>query len=444
MKIHRILAPLILVAIGCVSSLEAASIKRSTRSRDFEAVQEYVNSKRTIPLEEKGYNFTLSGDIRFTWAHVVEKVNSNKLRGGNGVAKENERTGEMTITTDTVDGTDALIPFSTNEFNTELNLYVDYMCDRTWAVAWLQFDNRAGIGPSPKSCFNDPEGFRGGGSASEICLKKAYIGYNVCVDGCSRLDIELGRRPLYNVFDSRVQFQNRFDGILFRYARSLGHRGDYYTNVGFFVVDERANHYAWIKELGLINICDSGVDVKYSFIDWKSLLSHHRNRCNAKNPHGADFRVSQLTAHYNFLAPGLCCVPAKLYGAALFNHAARKWERTNHKHKDDCAWYVGCIVGEVCQEGDWSFDVNYQYVEAQAIPDSDVSGIGERANILRETFTADGRGFTNYKGWRFEFLYAIADNLSINATLEFLNEIRRTDKGKHSYTNYELSAIYAF
>jgi len=442
MKTSKFLMLFAIIGLFWLQSMEAQPNGNALKTRDFEAVQEYVNSKRTIPMDEKEKNFSISADIRFVWANVEEKVDGYKLRGDDGYAKEVE--GNGVILSDAFkSGSKCLIPYSTNEFNVELNLYFDYVCDRCWAVAWLEFDNLAGSDRSFRTCCNDPEGFFGGGTCGAICLRKAYIGYNLFVTGCSRFDIELGRRPLYNVFDSRVQFQNRFDGILFRYAREMNCGGDFYSNTGFFVVDQRVNHYAWVTELGLMNIANSGVTLKYSYIDWKSFLIHDRNRCHIKNPRGVDYQVSQWTADYCFSNPCLYNIRTKLYAAFLLNSAAKGWVQSDF-HKANLAWYAGFIIGEVCKEGDWALDINYQYVQAQAIPCQDVSGIGERANLLRDTFTADGRGFTNYKGLRMEFLYALTDNLAIDATLEFLTQIQRTIGGQHSYSMFELSAIYAF
>ena len=54
------------------------------------------------------------------------------------------------------------------------------------------------------------------------------------------------------------------------------------------------------------------------------------------------------------------------------------------------------------------------------------------------------RGNTNFIGYRFEFLYAITDNLSIDAIYEFSNEEDRRIGGRHHYNDFELEAIYAF
>jgi len=454
MRFLRYIVPAAVLAVGVSSTSFAAPLGCSNDSfhneqnqRDFEAVQEFVNSKRTIPLEEKDCNLSIAGDIRFDWAHIIEKINNEKLRGRTGIARQDQATGDITDEPPVGGPNGTGIPFSTNAFDVEFNLYFDYVCDRTWGVAWLSFDNDAGVFQSPKTCTEDPNGLFGSGCCSDLCLRKAYMGYNVCADGCQRFDIELGRRPLYSAFDSRVQFQSNFDGVLFKYARAIECWGDFYANGGLFVVDERANHYAWIVEAGLLNIMDCGLDVKYSFIDWESLLSHDENRCRTRDPYGANFRISQITASYSFHSEYLC-MPAKIYGAFLYNHDARNIVVNNNplstKH-EDLGWYVGMIIGEVCREGDWAFDFNYQYVEAFAVPDLDVSGIGRNGNnLLGQTLTADGRGFANYKGWRFEGLYALTDNLSIDAIFEFSSAVDRGIDGKHGYSKFELSAIYAF
>ena len=69
-------------------------------------------------------------------------------------------------------------------------------------------------------------------------------------------------------------------------------------------------------------------------------------------------------------------------------------------------------MGQICCQGDWSIDVNYQYVEARAIPDCDLSGIGNGG--IAECLCVD-QGFIdlcpgnpfllnrgNYKGFHIE------------------------------------------
>jgi hypothetical protein len=423
----------------------ADSFHQTYRTRDFEAVQEFVNSKRTIPLEEKDCNLSIAGDVRFEWAHIIERVNGLQLRGvDDGVARQNEITGVVTATNGFTPQSG--LPFSTSDFAVEFNLYFDYVCDRAWAVAWLDFYNPAGIDGVNKLTTVDPQGLFGSGCCRDLCLRKAYIGYNIFADGCSRFDIELGRRPLYTIFDSRVQFQNRFDGLLLKFNRQIECWGDFYWNLGAFVVDERVNYFSWVTEVGMLNIYDCGFDLKYSFIDWKSIL--HRNRAFVDNPFGSNFQISQWTVAYNF-TPDYICVPSKLYGAFLWNHAARsprgRIPGATTNDRENKAWYVGLIIGEVCHEGDWALDLNYQVVQAQAIPGTDVSGIGSKgANLLGDTLYANGRDFTNYRGWRFEGLYALTDNLSLDTIFEFFQQDSKNIGGTHSYSKFELQAIYAF
>lgn len=458
MKFLRNLLPIAVVALGFASSAAYAdcdfqnreSFHNANRQRDFEAVQEFVNSKRTISLGEKDCNLSISGDIRFDWAHLNEKVNCHRLRKGNrnGTARQLED-GFIYDAADPayadLEGRGA--PFSNNAFNAEFNLYFDYICDRAWGVAWLQFLDAGGIEHGFKNCDTDPQGLFGSGCCDNLCLRKAYLGYNICADGCSRFDIELGRRPLYSVFDSRMQFQSRFDGILLKYNRGIECWGDFYWYLGGFVVDERVDHYAYVTELGLLNIYDCGFDFRYSFIDWKSLQGHKINRCFTNRPLGADYRINQFTLAYNF-NPEYLCVPSKIYGAFLWNSASPRLnhtQRTDSRNKENIAWYVGFIIGEVCHEGDWSFDMNYQVCELFAIPEQDFGGIGSfGGNLLADTPSANLRGFNNYKGWRFEGLYALTDNLSIDAILEFSKQDKKFFAGKHSYSKFELQAIYAF
>lgn len=102
------------------------------------------------------------------------------------------------------------------------------------------------------------------------------------------------------------------------------------------------------------------------------------------------------------------------------------------------------MFGKVVKEGDWALEVQYQYVEAQAMPDDDTSGIG-RGNVLDESFTScSRRGNTNYKGWRLEGLYALTDNMTLDSIIEWSKAADDKVGGPHTYSKFELEAIYAF
>ncbi len=407
---------------------DESEYEQELNERDFSALRDYLRQKRLENLEEGGENqLVVSGDVRTEWRYLTERKDGKKARGDHAKGKNR-------------------LPISNNDFDIEMNIYFDYLTERSWAVAQIQFDNSAGVDDNEKSCEDDPEGYHGSGEKDNLNLKKAFFGYNVFDNGCSRFDVELGRRTLYNVFDSRVQFLSRFDGLLLSYSYKKESLGEAYVMLAGFVVDERVNHFGWIMETGILNILDSGVDFKYSFIDWKK---HGENRCKKENPRGFKFENSQFTLTYN-LKPKIICKKAQVFGAFLINHAGvdRKFwiddEKSEFKRHQNKAWYVGVILGKVEQQGDWSFEIQYQWVQAFAMPDKDMSGIG-RGNVDKDSITASGaRGNTNFKGWRFEGLYAITDELSINPIVEFSQQLCKRVGGTHHYSKVELETVYAF
>ena len=269
----------------CDESGDVTHYEKELDERDWTALYDYINTKRTINVQEKACNLTISGDVRTEWRHINERRCGARLYGHGAVDSHGNRIGH-------------------NDFDIEFNLRFDYVYDRAWAVAHIDFDNSAGLwNDYPCTRTEDNivtsygEEMHGSGVGCDISLKKAYMGYNVCCDGCTRFDIELGRRNLYNVFDSEVQFLSRFDGILFKYSSCTECLGDWYVNAAGFIVDYRVNHYAWIVEAGILNVMDMGFDAKYSFIDWKK---NGENNCFVKNPQGAKYQVSQFTFAYHF------------------------------------------------------------------------------------------------------------------------------------------------
>jgi hypothetical protein len=431
-------------AIFAAPGQDESRFLEELNERDFDALKDFLRSKRIQNVEEEGEDkLVINGDVRAEWRYLTERQKGHSLRG----KKAHTRTG---------------LPISNNDFDIEMNLRLDYVTKRTWSVVHVQYDNAAGVDDNEKHCTIDPEGYHGSGECADLCLKKAFFGYNVFDDGCSRFDIELGRRNLYNAFDSRIQFLSRFDGILFTYTcnkdiadlfclKTCGSNSSWYLMLGGFVIDERVNELAWATELGFLNVLDSGLDFKYSFIDWEK---HGKNRCHARNPRGFKFLNSQFTLIYNF-EPEIICKKAKIFGAYLINHAGRtrKYvDKINEKgefvihtaHHQNTGWYVGFLIGEVLKEGDWSFEMQYQYVQAFSIPDKDVSGIG-RGNVLKDSITAPGaRGNTNYKGWRFEALYALTDELTVDSIFEFSQAVKDSIGGSHHYSKFEIETIYAF
>lgn len=423
--------PMLMALIAMTTSAFAADGDDESRyneelnERDWDALRDFINSKRAIDVE--ACSLTVSGDVRFEWRHMTERRKNKNKRGGSAFNKFKN------------------LPISRNDFDIEFNLRFDYVCDRAWAGAHVQYDNSAGVDDNDLPCKVDPQGYHGSGHCDDLCLKRAIIGYNIFTCDETRLDIEIGRRNLYSVFDSKVQFLSRFDGILLKYVTESEALGEWYTYLASFIVDEKKNHFGFVGETGLLDIRESGWDLKYSLIHWPKW---GKNRCLVRNPRGFKFINSQVTTAYHIKKDDLPCwmphQPAKLYAAVLYNHYPVKPPRRAYCNKRyPLAWYVGFTMGEVVNEGDWAFDIQYQWVGATSIPDEDVSGIG-RGNVLGESFTVKGIGNTNFKGLRTEFLYALTDNLSLDVIWEFSRQIDKHIGGVHHYSKFEVEAIYAF
>ncbi|KAF3362550.1 Uncharacterized protein PHSC3_000788 [Chlamydiales bacterium STE3] len=432
--------------------------------RDWIALREFLALKREEKQKEQEKDerggVIVSGDVRanFRTTEINERI-AKELKDANGVEIKDP------------DGKPVLGVFKRHDHrrdaNTEFNLRFNYRCNRTWAVSQVQFENDMGIKDfGYKDCDEDDYntgGFFGGGDCDNICLRQAYIGYNLVSNPCYKVDVEFGRRGnLYHIFDSKVQFVSRLDGIIFKLSSKLDSI-DWYLNAAGFAVDIRRNHYAWIAETGLYNIYDTTFDAKYSFIRWKQT---GRNRCGIRDPKGFRFAISQFLVIYS-IDPALTWnKPTTVYGAFLVNHDTYRSDPTvarrrsgavkndpfrvvnrsvavegSKYHSANKGWYVGLQFGKVNKQGDWMLDFRYQYVEAKAIPDGDVSGIGRGA---KPHFTRNLVGNTNYKGWRIEGLYALTDCIQLDAYAEHSSEISKSFGGPRKYTKMAFDIVYSF
>lgn len=493
MKLLKYLVPFFIIGFAAVK-IQAQIVGQETgfgrelNTRDDQPLREFVESKENIDVKDKSKNLEISGDVRFEWRTIQEKgIVLVAERDSNGYEIDNPssfnkqfrylRGGEHVD----ING----IPISVNDFDVEFNLKIKYVYKDAWAKAHLQFDNPAGI-RARSACTtlypvfnkhgdkvvikvpaNARWSLKGSGEPNLFQLKRAYIGYNVYADGKHRFDIEIGRQKLDDIFDSEIEFTSRFDGVLLRFASAVEEVFDWYLLAGAFVIDERVNHFGFAGEIGLLDIYETGIDIRYNLIDWKK---RGQNRCFILNPLGAEFLNSQVTFTYTFAREFFCKeIPIEFYSGFLINHAAKRTRFTRGKKKN-LGWYAGVYLGNVDKKGDWSLDIEYIGVQAQAVPEYDVGSIG-RGNILDEnlldivnnndfSFSSSSdlsdyssyefvgyfprRGNTNFVGWRTEFLYAITDNFSLDIIFEFSHEEDKRIGGRHHYRDFEIEAIYAF
>lgn len=402
--------------------------KRDSDSKDMDALRRWLQDKRLVTMREIGGDLSLSGEVRTEFQTTSEDKDGVQQRGKHGLN---------------------LKPMYA--WDVELNLMLDYRTDRTWAAVKLEFDNDMG---------------QRSGTTNKIKLEKAYLGGRIVPGDTFTMDGEIGRRFLYNVFESKLQFGSLFDGILFRFSKAFQSIGDFYANVGSFIVNDKTNHYGFIGEFGALRIANVGLNLKYSLIDWyrpgsegdRLNFSAERYLANLRYR----FLVSQIWGAYQFYPLWMGKRLIKIYAAALVNHLALSnplapaGVEGQPFGKKNWGWYTGISLGTVKKRNDWAVDMNFQWVQAQAVPSFDANGIG-RGNAgsaglytikddgsggPTSRLTATGNG--NYYGFQVNGLYAFTDNITINPVTAFSWTLDTNLGPDILYKQFELEFIYAF
>ncbi|MDE3048125.1 MAG: hypothetical protein KGI83_07255 [Verrucomicrobiota bacterium] len=387
--------------------------KRDPDVDDMEALRRWIRDKRFITVKEIGGDLSLSGEVRTEFQDTNE-VKAGIRQRGKGAATTKPQYA----------------------WDVEVNLMVDYRTDRTWAAIKLEFDDDMGTSS---------------GTVNRIRLEKAYLGGRIIPGDTFTFDAELGRRYLFNVFDSKLEFSSLFDGVLFRLSKAWPSIGNFYANPGVLLVNDRTNHYAYVMEIGALQIANVGLNMKYSIIDWYKPAANEIDNVRYK------FLVSQYLAYYQFYPEWIGKRLIKFYAAGLVNHLAGGVTQT-HNERQNWGWYTGMTIGLVRKQYDFSIDANYQWCQAQAVPDFDNSGIG-RGNAAGVGFytnndngdpssgattaaTAVGSG--NFKGFEIDALYAFTDNLTVFQSFKYSSTLNKSIGPNIHYKQYEVEFIYAF
>lgn len=338
-------------------------------------------------------SFTLSGVLQTDWYHIHDFSAKSQHRRFTGQPE--------------------------NEFTVQLDLIFDFKTDRSWSLAQLEFENPAGIQRlnRKKHVQSNKNRLAGSGEGDNLYLVKAFAGYALCDTSSCKLDFELGRHYFSDLFESKIQFDNQFDGMLLRYKKN-----NLECTVGTFVIDDRTNEYGYAGQVDLLNAGDSPLDFTYSLITWDR-KSHFVN--------------SQILA--------ACNLPKKTtaYAAFLYNHAAKKSWRTNNT-KAAKGWYAGLTIGKVEKKKDWSFDINYQLVQAQSVPEWDIAGIGAYNPAGLSPYSYSYGGFSNYKGYAATFLYGVTDHLNIQVLYQKARPANKHINLMFRASSFEITAIYSF
>ena len=390
------------------------SEKRDPDVDDMEALRRWIRDKRLVTVKEIGGDLSISGEVRTEFQDTNEVKSGIRQRGEGGAIPTKPQYA----------------------WDIEVNLMIDYRTDRTWAAIKLEFDNDMGLRS---------------GTVNKIRLEKAYLGGRIVPGDTFTFDAELGRRYLFNVFDSKIEFSSLYDGVLFRMNNAWESIGDFYVNLGALLVDDKTSHYAYVTEIGALRIANIGLNMKYSLIDWYKPTANELTKLRYK------FLVSQLLTSYQFYPEWIGKRLIKFYAAGLCNHLADGVPQT-HGTRQNWAWYAGISIGLVKKQFEWAIDANYQWAQAQAVPEFDSSGIG-RGNAAGvgfytnnidgdpssgETTAATAVGGCNYKGFEVEALYAFTDNLTVLQNFKYSTTLNKTIGPNMRYKQYEMEFIYAF
>lgn len=388
-----------------------SSLGFSNSDQNLEALKEWIATKRALTIDERGGALSISGDVRFEYIALSEQQNGIKNLGSG-----------------------SLHPFvPDDQFDIEMNFMVDYKTDITWVSTKVEYDNNMGI-------FN--------GTFSRMFVERAFFGFRLYETDLSTTDLEFGRRYLGYTFDSKIQFGAIMDGILLKYNLSTTDYGDFYLFAAPFVVDEQVSHISFVMEMGLLNIMNSGFYAKYSLIDWDT-KTFDTARLNKMH----EYINSEFILGYRFRDPLFDAV-AIVYASFLINAAAERFAVLNNR-KDNMAGYIGLTMGEIRKRNDWSIDINFQFVQPQAIPYFDFSGIGiqnpDNANLffllddgpISQALIDNAISNSNYWGFRIAFLYALQDTITLSQNFYFSRPLMNMSK-KFDFQKYKLELIYAW
>lgn len=369
-----------------------------------------------------GGSLTISGDIIAEWQHYRTTSRGHSLRGSGAKIPSKY--------------THSCKNIPTNEYTTQVDLIFDYTNDRTYSRIQLEFENDDGIlsrvAKSKKNCLSTSAKF------SDRQLLEAFMGYHLMNKTSHTLALEIGRRRLFDLFDSKVEFASIFDGISLAYWRANEKWGSFQMTAAAFVIDKRANKFGYAAEVDFFGIKKTRFDFKYSLISWNR---HGHNRYGLRYPQGTRFCTSQYLLYYNL--PNIHDIDPSIYAAFLHNHAATTNRYTHHK-KAANAFYLGTTIGQVKKKKDWSLDINYQWVQAQAIPECDVNGIGRDNPLDYSFYQHRWAGTANYKGFIATYIYGITDNLTATIVLQRVAEANRSIGGKFRASSLQLSTTYSF
>ncbi|MFZ4100128.1 MAG: hypothetical protein ACOYKZ_07390 [Chlamydiia bacterium] len=427
--LNRVLS--LLVAAGApLAAAEHAALSGGPDSSQAYILQEWMADNFGVKLKNKGGQLQLAGLVTFEGAGVSETINGEQMYGPCGRCEK-----------------------PSFPFRGGFSLSGNYKAKHSWAVWYLNYSNVLGIEP---------------GESDGLSLDRAYLGYAFIDDGERRLELNVGRRFIGDIMSSSVQFASQLDGFDMRYADVLPKAGDGYVEALLFIVNLETNHWAWAAEAGLLDIGESGFYCQLSWIDWRNIFgatsfidSEDEVVISFGDPRFQYANLQpQIGYNWEWSFWGLD-QPFNLYAGASYNFAARSLTITNCGDKpepgDFCgcpakcievgrepwAAFVGLTVGDLGEPGNWLADIHYELVQAQAVPQFDVEGVG-RGNCAHYDFYESGLGDTNYQGVAMRVLYQITAHITVQASYSYSQSLNNDIGCPTCFQKGKCAVTYAF
>lgn len=395
-------------------------------SRNMKSLREYVDSQRNISIFQKGGSLLIAGDVRFDMNYVQEKRDGINLNNS----------GSAIHTLDYRE-------YPSLSYDAKASLSLKYTAQKSFADILLKASHNTGwdtenytvssaAGPFDYDSYKPTKsGFK---------LEKAVFGTDLINNESQSLSVELGRQRLYDLFDSRITFMQKFEGVALKYKNVFEGVARLHATLGGIVISDRAHHYGFAGELGLGQIADTPFGLKYAhykiskngnYSDGSSSNTSSASSASYKYYNKAyNYSVSHLLAYYDTSLDYMVSAPLKLYAAYAYNHDAVSRSEFNNKKKPHAA-YGGFTVGDVKAPGSGYLDVIYQYVQAESVPELDNCGAYYGMNQTHiPNVAVPTAGYTNFKGFAINGGYLATKEILVSAKFVALDEV----DGDFTYT----------
>lgn len=433
-----------LLLLGSASIVQArnADTDNEQSSVNRLIVQEWLQDNFALKLKNKGGQLELAGLLTFQASGRSETINGNQLIGRSRFCERPNISYDIGMVWSGL-----------------------YQAERSWGSFYIDMSNLEGII---------------GGEESSISLDRAYLGYRLLQRDDMTLDINVGRRFLGDVLSSTIQFNSQLDGIDMRWTKVSPLAADLYVQATAFVVDASNSQWAWAAEFGALGIGESGWNFQLSFIDW-----NHRGCSRSPDQDlGPDeaqydnprYRFANLQPQVSYewnLDYGELQLPLSIYAGVSYNLSSQALLICPTDNPAPCQFYspscctnqasccdacpaaeiyvgktpwagfIGLTGGNLGKVGDWAFDLHYEYVQAQSIPQFDMAGIG-MGNCPGFDFYSSGMGDTNFQGVFFRILQQVTRHITLQAMMEYSRSLDSCIGCPRTYLRGRVGCTYAF